>query len=186
MKSGHWQSVKQKEAVNAQGLPVPWCTYPAIAYLDRLDLDGLRVFEWGLGNSTRYWERRGCQVTGVDDSPEWFDKVSARTNAAISLTSDRDTYVGAVGDDRFDIISIDGEWRDDCAALAPDRLAEGGLIVFDNSDRHPDACRSLRDAGFIQLDFYGIGPLNTYAWTTSMFLRGSSLVPHPDLPLAAY
>jgi hypothetical protein len=81
------------------------------------------------------------------------------------------TALERVGNE-FDIISIDGLFRNDCARAAPGYLARGGFIIFDNSDLHPLACRSLREAGLVQMDFSGFGPILDAAWTTSIFIRG--------------
>ena len=50
----------------------------------------------------------------------------------------------------------------------------GGLLVLDNTDWHPHTAADLRAAGFLQVDFNGFGPLNAYAWTTSLFLRADT------------
>lgn len=186
--SGHFRSVREGESIDADGQPIPWYTYPATAYLDRLDLDGAAVFEWGLGNSTLYWERRGCRVTSVDDSTEWYGRITERVSTAtLTLAESKAAYLAAISaGGPYDVVCVDGEHRDDCAALAPDHVAHGGLIVFDNSDRHPDALRSLRDRGWVQIDFFGLGPLNNYEWTTSLLLRAHMEVRHPDLPAATY
>jgi predicted O-methyltransferase YrrM len=46
-------------------------------------------------------------------------------------------YVAAVDDvpGEFDLIVVDGRAREACYARALDRLAPGGMIVFDNVDR---------------------------------------------------
>jgi hypothetical protein len=186
IKSGNVRSVRQREPVDRGGRPVPWYTYPAIAWLDRLALQGARVFEWGLGNSTLYWERRGCLVTSVDDSPQWHARIQRQSTATCLLATDQASYVTAPGQGPYDIVCIDGSWRDECAAHGPSLLEEGGLVIFDNSDRHSAAMGFLRDAGFVQIDFVGLAPMNGYESTTSMLLRAPFALRHPGLPPATY
>jgi hypothetical protein len=183
--SGHYRTVTSGRPVDRTGRAIPWYSYPAIAWLDRLDFAGRSVFEWGVGSSTAYWLRRGAQVRGVDVSPDWQQLVSKETDVPVLLATDEATYVAAPSG-RFDVVCIDGSWRDACANTAPHILADGGMIVFDNSDRHPDALRRLRERGFVQVDFFGVGPINGYPWTTSVLLRGQLAIPHPDLPAADY
>lgn len=57
---------------------LPWLTFDAIAHLDRIDLRGRQVFEYGSGGSTRYWLRRGAAVVSVEHSPAWHARVRAR------------------------------------------------------------------------------------------------------------
>jgi hypothetical protein len=45
------------------------------------------------------------------------------------------------------------------------------MIVLDNSERYPGTTAALRAGGFFQMDFSGFGPINAYAWTTSLFMR---------------
>lgn len=185
VRTGLSRSVREGSSVDAEGQPVPWYTYPAISYLDLLEFDGRRVFEWGMGSSTAYWERRGCTVTGVEHDPRWHRDVSTSTGANCILATDRASYVAAP-EGLFDVVCIDGRHRPDCAAVAPDHVAEGGMIVLDNSDRHPDVCAGLRGQGWSQVDFLGLGPLNPYMWMTSMFLRDGLGIPHRVVVPADY
>jgi hypothetical protein len=80
----------------------------------------------------------------------------------------------------FNIIVVDGMARVLTAWLASRQLADDGMIIFDNSDRNEyiDAYQYLEQAGFARIDFSGIGPLNTYEWCTSMFVKSlRSLAP---------
>ena len=53
------------------------------------------------------------------------------------------------------------------------QVAPGGLVVFDNADRPEYAAgyEALQRAGFVRLDFWGLGPINPYEWCTSVFVR---------------
>jgi hypothetical protein len=48
-------------------------------------------------------------------------------------------------------------------------LAENGLIILDNSERHPAATQYLRSQNFIQVDFYGFAPIVSFTGVTSFF-----------------
>lgn len=73
----------------------------------------------------------------------------------------------------FNIIVVDGMARILSAWLASRQLADDGIIVFDNSDRveYSDAYRYLEQSGYSRIDFSGLGPLNTYEWCTSIFIK---------------
>ena len=57
-------------------------------------------------------------------------------------------------------------------------LKDGGMIVLDNSDRmiEKECGRLLREQGFIQMDFSGFGPINSYCWSTSVFMKTPALL----------
>jgi len=172
---GQYRSIKRGLPVLVDGSPIPWFTYPAIEYLEQIDLSDKNVFEWGSGNSTRYWAARCRSATAIENQPSWFDSVASdlAANARVWLRESPDGYVNAISsmEKAFDIIVIDGIERERCAAVAADFLSESGFIILDNSDWHPLAAKSLRTKSLIQVDFAGFGPVNEYAWTTSFFLR---------------
>jgi hypothetical protein len=123
---GQAGSIAHGQPADALGRPLPWYTYPAIEYLERLALDGARIFEFGCGNSTRYWCRRGARVTAVEHSREWFDELEASVESAELLyRPDRDSYVSALRESgaSFDVIVVDGVWRERCVDEAIARAA---------------------------------------------------------------
>lgn len=57
----------------------------------------------------------------------------------------------------FDIILIDGIKREDCAREACKLINNGGLLILDNSDRHPEVAQYLREKGSLKLIFMDLG-----------------------------
>jgi len=160
--------------VDPAGAPIPWYTYPAIEYLRQFDLAGKTVFEFGCGNSSHFWAGLGAKVWSVDHNPDWHAKMAAESGPqqTVYLGVERDDYLQAIerpGLD-FDVVVIDGAWREDCVAPAVSHLAPGGFIVLDNADRDHEAGARLRQQGFFEVDFNGFGPINDYTWTTALFL----------------
>lgn len=159
------------------GQPLPWYTYPAIEYLKQFDFSDIDVFEFGSGYSSLFWALKAKSVCSVEHDAAWFSEVEKKcySNQKIALRSDRDAYVQALFDQsqHFQLIVIDGKWRRSCAEAAVQRITDDGIIILDNSDWFPHAAGVLRKQGFFQIDFSGLGPINTYAWTTSLFVRSS-------------
>ncbi|MEO5911171.1 MAG: hypothetical protein ABIP95_09810 [Pelobium sp.] len=169
---GHFKSLKSKSCVNSNDEPIPWFTYPAIEYISQLNLTEKNILEWGSGNSSLFFSKISKTITSIEDNEDWYNKVShnKRPNHEIIL-SNADNYASiplTLGK-KFDIIIIDGIRRDECAKVALEVLEEGGLIIYDNSDRDPEVCGFLRNADLIQVDMHGFGPINNYTWTTSYF-----------------
>lgn len=162
--------------IGVDGEPVPWFTYPAIEYLRQFDFSDMKIFEYGAGHSSLFWAKRAKQVTAVDSDKSWRDYVASvgPPNLRVHFEAARENYVTCVTRDStiYDVIVIDGRWRDACADICVDYLSDRGMIIFDNSDRPYEACKRLREKGFFQVDFSGFGPVNGYAWTTSFFIRG--------------
>lgn len=174
---GQWRSIRKKMAVDFNGEPIPWYTYPAIEYLNSFDFSECEVFEFGSGNSSHYWAKRCQSVTSVESDAEWAAevKIQKSPNQSILHRPNESDYVSALTDQgkSFDIIVIDGRWRRACTEATPALLKKDGVIILDNSDREEEReCAALlRGQGFFQIDFNGFGPINGYCWTTSILFR---------------
>jgi hypothetical protein len=172
---GHFRSVEEGRPVTDAGEPLPWYTYPALEYLRQLDFSAWDAFEFGGGNSSRFWSRRCRSLTTVESDRAWHATIAADAlpSHEVLLEDDPARYADAItrGDRRYDLIVIDGRHRRACAERAHHRLLPGGMILFDNADWWPDTCAYLRGQGLMQIDFTGPGPINRYTWTTSILFR---------------
>ena len=184
---GHKKSFELQKPVDNGGNPLPWFTYPAIEYIKQLDLRKLAILEWGIGNSSLFFAARCNEIVSVEHNKEWFDLISGSmpSNAhAIFATEDEYDVIPLQQNRKFDIIIVDGIKRADCINVAIKLMEENGIIIFDNSDRNPDLCEILRNQNLLQIDFHGFGPINPYAWTTSLFFsRSNTLKPLSVQPL---
>jgi hypothetical protein len=182
---GHYQSVRLGKPVDALLNPIPWYTYPAIEYLKQFDFRDKFIFEYGSGNSSLFWASLAKNVTSVEINPEWFQIIneSKPNNCKIVLKEDPSEYANFIHTQNqiYDLIVIDGSYRHKCAVEAIKCLSDNGLIILDNSERYPKICSLLRTHNLIQVDFSGIGPINYYTWTTSIFYqRKINLKPSSD------
>ena len=173
---GWIESYRTRVPVDGEGRPLPWFTYPAIAFLGPRIEPGLRVFEYGAGQSTRWWAERVNTVTSVEHDPEWHATVQRNTlpNANVMHRSLDKGYIEAVDNlSPFDVIVIDGRRRVDCAQHAAGALTDRGVIVWDNSERenYRAGLELLQRRGFRRLDFAGLGPAATIVWTTTILYR---------------
>jgi hypothetical protein len=172
---GHLASRAGGLPVDEAGRPLPWYTYPAIQFLSQIDLSERTAFEFGSGNSSLFWADKVRRLTSLESDPEWHGRISPglQPNQQLLLEEDLERYPQRIHDAglKYDLIVVDGKRRRACATEAIACLAKGGMIVLDNADWHPKTAALLRDAGLIQIDFSGFGPINNYTWTTSLFLR---------------
>jgi precorrin-6B methylase 2 len=178
--SGWLRSLRLKKPVGPDGEPVPWYSYPCIHFLQerlgRLNGD-LKVFEFGSGNSTIWWAARASTVVAVEDDEQWYSYLNRTlpTNVTYKLAHTAEEYVGALKAEPvpFDVIVVDGSYRQQCIVEAAGRLTEPGVLIVDNSD-WPDLVgpvRQLEVSGFRSIQFYGLGPVNGYPWGTSILYR---------------
>ena len=176
---GHLKSVHSRSSVDAGGQPIPWFTYPAIEFLQQLDISGKTVFEYGSGNSTLFWAARADRVVSVEDEEHWSNSLIARVPANCTVLQEADLrhYVDAIHQypEGFDIIVVDGPSRGHtrlkCARAAVEHLKPGGMIILDNSDWLPQSARVLREADLLQVDMSGFIPVGDHTQTTSFFFH---------------
>jgi hypothetical protein len=171
---GHLKSAALMRAVDRDGHPLPWITYPAIEFLKQLDLSDKRVFEYGCGGSTIFWSGVAREVDSVEDNEAFCREVWPQlpANCHLSFEPLPDDYVAAIASRApYDIIVIDGHSRVRCSEVAPKFLKPGGFIILDNSDWFHDASENLRNADLIEIDMAGMAPISDFVSTTSFYLH---------------
>ncbi|MFA6463630.1 MAG: SAM-dependent methyltransferase [Candidatus Paceibacterota bacterium] len=171
---GYLKTIRFGLPVNQKGEPIPWYTYPAIEYIDQLDLSEKNIFEYGSGHSSLFFAKKAKSVTSVEEDKEWFEKISKNKpeNLNILYKKEKNDYVSSITkfNKKFDLIIIDANYRIECCSVAKDYLNDGGIIILDNSDRDNDSAIYLRNIpNLIEVNFSGFGPINGYTWTTSLF-----------------
>lgn len=179
---GQFRSIQEGKSLDSSGKPIPWYTYPAIEYLDHLDLSQMNVFEFGSGNSTLWWARKANSVTSVEDDENWYKRVLNSEEFSVDNTrymhaQNKDKYIKAFMGNFYEIIIIDGKYRAECANLVLRSCRNNVVIlIFDNSDWYPETINNLQKClGWIQVDFHGFGPVNNYTWTTTVFINHINL-----------
>ena len=176
------RSIDEKVCLDRDGNPIPWYTYPAIEYLSQFDYTKKKIFEFGCGYSSLFWAKRAQLVISIEDNPKWFEKWRQEfhsDNLDIRWRDEGEIYEKAIfeQEDLFDVIVVDGKRREKCCETAVQKLADGGMIILDDSDRintsqeYVKAVDVLRKADLLQVDFYGFCPMNNYTKTTSLFFK---------------
>ncbi len=155
-------------------LDTPWWTLTSgrevRAFLEHTP--NATALEWGSGASTVWLGSQCASVVSIESAPHWADMVRGSVGPHVRiLTPDipRRTHTTAVRSRRwgfthldfteyvnaadlvvgiFDLIVIDGRAREACLEKALPRLAPGGMILFDNTNRrrYRRALRSHRDS----------------------------------------
>ena len=177
--SGWLLSFQAGEPIDKYRNPIPWMTYSFIKFMEDRVRKDMSVFEYGCGNSTLWWADRVHSVTSCEHDLQWFEKVKKSIPSNVALEHIELEYSGAyckkiaAYTKEFNIVVIDGRDRVNCAVNSLPSLKEDGVIIWDNSDReiYEEGYIFLLKHGYKRLDFHGIGPINAYAWCTSIFYR---------------
>jgi hypothetical protein len=189
-KYGYQRTILEQKPVDVDGEPIPWFTYPAIEYLCQLDLHEKNIFEWGSGNSSLFFAKRCKEIISIEADRNWYEYgiKNLRSNQHL-IFKEETAFVDIIDkfSKKFDLIIIDSLYRYECTMKAIEYLAQGGIIVLDNSDWHPKTSALLREKGnFIEVDMHGFGPINGYSWTTSLYFHRDFKMTTLDAKQPAY
>lgn len=165
-------------------LPIPWWTYASIQYVDQTISTDSRILEIGGGNSSLYWMGRGNQLVTLETDPDWINALTRdqrfdmKKHKIIHIPKENLSSISRELDNQlFDVVINDGSGdRASIGEYLATKVAEKGMLIWDNSDRESDsnAIKHLKLNGWKSLEFYGIGPINAYAWRTTLLYRSDS------------
>lgn len=180
---GWHRSANSRRSVDADGREIPWFTYSAIQWLDKVLNRDLALFEYGAGSSTVWLAARVNRIESVESDHSWFNELDQPENGSIVFHPSGDDWWHGEASDPYvvsitaggpwDVIVVDGLARTQCAERAIEELTDVGFIVLDDTDKAGciEAIAVLRNAGFRQLDFWGVKPAVGVISCTSIFTR---------------
>lgn len=176
---GHGRSAISKLPVGADGEPLPWYTYPLLDFLDGIDTEHWIVIEFGAGQSTLYWAARARNVVSFENDLIWIDKLKPRLapNARLEFAATSQDSANVLRNlhEEPDLIIVDGIERKQCAAQCLAKFGLKPIYLLDNSDWFLETSRIFRTAGLTEIRFTGFGPINDYAWSSSLWVSETSM-----------
>lgn len=174
---GWFRSFSSRQSVDASGNPLPWYTYSFIFFLAPRVKSNFNVFEYGSGNSTRWYASRVRRITAVEHDFQWVKQIAPNipANAEVLPRELGDGYIQAVKEkgESYQIIVVDGRNRVKCTRFAVDYLSADGVLILDNSERewYQPAKDLLHDKGFKSIDFRGMLPIVGHESCSTVFYR---------------
>jgi hypothetical protein len=140
---------------------LPWWPYPAIERIAEILSPNSVVLEYGTGASTIWMARRVRRIYGIEDSPEWCERVrklagARRLDNLVLTLRDSTRYPNCgnhcaafneefaglpeASEPAFDLVVVDGAVRWRCIEVALPKIKQGGYLYLDNSDGDKDWC----------------------------------------------
>ena len=193
---GWFKSVRKAKSVGKTGEALPWLTYPFINFIEPRLKKTFVMFEYGSGNSTIWFAERVGEVFSVEHDKAWYNEISQTmpSNAKIILReidtsqnyssitfmsfADEIPYSVEVklSNKLYDIILIDGVYRNNSVANSVNTLKESGVLIIDNVDytESNESTDYLRNLGFRRIDFWGMCPLVYHDSCTAIFYRDNN------------
>ncbi len=176
-----WNVTRRTKRALIHEKPTPWWTYASIQFVDQIVSTNSRILEIGGGNSSLYWMERGNQLVTLETDLEWIDtltldqRFNLENHKIIHIANEDLNSISKVLDNQlFDVVINDGAGeRAIIGEYLTTKLKPNGIFIWDNSEREPDrqAIANLELSGWNTLEFYGLGPINAYAWKTTILFR---------------
>ena len=168
---GFLESSKRNIPVNDKNEVMPMYTYPCYEWINSIDWTNSKVFEYGTGYSTIWWQNKNVDYHAVEDNKQWYDMIKDKTN--INYKPGLHKYIQSIYDYnyKFDVIVIDGVFRFDCIKPALDKIKNDGIIIVDNTDWHRNSKEELDKSDLIPIHFHGFKPLHVDSETTSCYIN---------------
>jgi len=153
-------------------VPKPWIASNAFDYLRARLGSSTRVFEWGAGMSTVWYDRNFAEVHSVEDDPEWHRRVQREVARANLYLLRGRQYVEKIYEfpaGYFDLISADGRQRCQCCKAALSRLRTGGLLLVDNTDKDRTTRGDMYQTDQLLLSTPGLEVRRFVGWAPGSF-----------------
>jgi len=83
-----------------------------------------------------------------------------------------------MSDQKFDIIIVDGIYRNECLIESVSYLSESGVIILDDSERqeYSEGISKVLGNKFKRVNFWGISPGYLYRKSTTIFYKNSNCI----------
>lgn len=175
---GWWPSFNLKKPVDKNYQPLPWTTYSFIDFIDTRLTKNMNIIEYGSGNSSLYFSKKVGEVFSIEHHKEWFESISKQKTENMNMVlvnENVEDYSNAITqlNKKFDLILVDGLFRNECAAVAYKYLSPNGVLLFDDTERseYKTTFDLMESNGFKKLDFWGFAPGLFYKKCTTIFYR---------------
>ena len=180
--SGWDKSIKEKKPLDAKGNIIPWTNYAFVAFLDKRIDKNLKIFEFGSGFSTCYFNSRGNEVVSAEHHKDWISIVNGMLPNESKIIqvdgNDSDGYANSIVscNQKFDFIFVDGLFRNDCVVVSIDYLTESGVLVLDDSERkdYETSFQLMKEKGFKELTFSSFKPGAFTLASTTVFYKSNN------------
>lgn len=177
--SGWDKSIKERKPLDSNGNIIPWANYAFVTFLNEKLVPSLKIFEYGSGFSTYYFNSKGNEVCSAEHHKDWIVKVkemlSNKTMIVETDGNDMAEYSNCISipNRKFDIIFIDGLHRNSCAVTSINFMTESGVIILDDSERkeYQKTFELMKQEGFKSLTFTSIKPLAFKLASTTVFYK---------------
>lgn len=174
-----YRQILNKRVIGQKEEAAPWFVFSATIQLQQMDFKDKSVLEYGSGASTLWWAKRCKNICSIENNSEWYDLIRKEilpNNTTYHLCEDQLSYCNKVDPRNFDVVVIDGRWREEIFnKILSYNAPVISYIIIDNAERYPTYISLLKDLGYEEYMYYGFGPINAYEWATSILVKSDAI-----------
>ena len=196
VESGWIKSVQMAKAIDRKGNPIPWLTYPFVQFIEPRLKASLTMYEYGSGNSTLWFAKYVGLIRSIEHDLEWYQRIYQNMPTNVTLvhksvdkqlsyseltymnSQDVEAYTEDIrsADHKFDIILIDGIYRNRAIANAVECVTDQGVIILDNVDyiEAKEGINYLLNLGYRSVEFWGMCPIVHHDSCTAIFYKSEN------------
>jgi hypothetical protein len=104
-KKGLVKSIRKRNPILINNLPIPWLTHPFIEYISKLNLRNLSMVEFGSGNSTIFFSKIVKDIESFEYNEDFINDLRKKYNYQGAINLVEENYVSKINDFKKDIIS---------------------------------------------------------------------------------
>ena len=179
--------------MSRSGKAIPWFTYPAIDFLITRDFSSSSILEFGGEQSTKFWGRVSRDVTTFETDTGWIEEIKRICKSNVEIyhapteLKQQEAFVRQTLDrlgKKFDVIIVDGMYRNRMFEISVPFLADGGMVICDNAEGYGfyESWQKFPGFSFMRVDFYGHAPgvIHPHVTSTSEVYGDPRVHPQPE------
>lgn len=184
---------------NSLNEPIPWLTYSLIDFIEERVNKEMNILEFGAGNSTIWFSKRAKNVTSIEHDVNWIKQISLKMPDNVTLEHadigelnsmsyseltynypiSNDEYTSKILDTeiKYDIILVDGIFRNKCVEKSLLCLKENGVFIVDNLNYQQQVQPTvdfLEKHNFKLIKFWGLSPIIAIKSCSGIFYRADN------------
>ena len=147
------------------------------------------MLEFGGGQSTLYWAERAKEVITLEDNKEWYESLKQKIpgNVKLFLVSNESrekcvedvmNILTTLNISHFDIVVIDGLFREQMIDIADRYVSPEGGIICDNAEGY-GFYEGFLNKQYKRVDFFGHAPGVMLPHCTSLYFKNNTFLFDP-------
>ena len=173
-------SSEEDALLDGNSKPIPLLTSSFLDWFTTQNWTSQSLLELGSGGSTLYFSHYFQRITSYETDEKWHEKLTSQVPKNVKLFKS-ETILDSLQRNNteninsFDVILLDaGENRAKIARWLVERNYNG-VIFFDNAEWYRKSVTLFLEAGFLEIPFFGLKPVEDWLSCTSVLAHSSNL-----------